>query len=89
MFVSEKMMEDTEWNDILRAKGILPPKPEPETEGPDVEDITKDPREDMTVDEIDRLLEDDMDDDRVLASYRYPRPKLSMRDLFLCGHVII
>lgn len=29
--------EDTEWNDILRAKGILPPKPPAEDEEAEVE----------------------------------------------------
>lgn len=29
LFASQDPNEDTEWNDILRKKGILPPKEEP------------------------------------------------------------
>jgi hypothetical protein len=61
-------MEDTEWNDILRQKGILPPKQQEEpVERPD----TPDPRLSLDIDEIDALLDDDMDDDRILAEIRY------------------
>ena len=55
--------EDTEWNDILRRKGILPPKPvEPEIEDPDPEELeAKDYG--TTVDDLDALLDDELDED--------------------------
>ena len=61
-------MEDTEWNEILRAKGILPPKEEP-VEEEEIHDPV-DPRTQMTADEIDLLLEEDMDDERILENIR-------------------
>ncbi|KAJ1970755.1 phosducin, partial [Dimargaris verticillata] len=66
--------EDTEWNDILRAKGILPPK-----EGPTEDDLFEEwdqaVREanekhlsDKELSELDEL--EDEEDDRVLQQYR-------------------
>merc|ERR1712106_491482 len=54
--------EDTEWNDALRKHGILPARPKtPEIEDPEpVDDKQKDLGDDL--DDIDRLLEEDMDD---------------------------
>ncbi|CAG8576902.1 5463_t:CDS:2 [Dentiscutata heterogama] len=68
---------DTEWNDILRARGILPPK-----EGPTEEDILEamdqaimekqdKHLEDKTLDELDEL--EDEEDERVLLEYRQKR----------------
>ncbi|KAF0369755.1 thioredoxin-like protein [Gigaspora margarita] len=68
---------DTEWNDILRARGILPPK-----EGPTEEDILEamdqvimekqdKHLEDKTLDELDEL--EDEEDERVLFEYRQKR----------------
>merc|ERR1712131_251005 len=53
--------EDTEWNDALRKHGILPARPKtPEIEDPEpVDDKIKDTGNDL--DDIDRLLEEDMD----------------------------
>ncbi|KAI9205379.1 thioredoxin-like protein [Polychytrium aggregatum] len=71
--------EDTEWNDILREKGILPPK-EPEfTEDDIVELVEKAVHEkyhgksieDRDLDELAEL--EDIEDDRVLESYRRQR----------------
>jgi len=64
--LTEKMQdpnEDTEWNDALRKHGILPARPKtPEIEDPDpVDDKQKDVGDDL--DDIDRLLEEDMDDE--------------------------
>merc|ERR1712227_368088 len=55
--------EDTEWNDALRKHGILPARPKtPEIEDPEpVDDKAKDLGTDL--DDIDRLLEEDMDDE--------------------------
>ena len=55
--------EDTEWNDALRKHGILPARPKtPEIEDPEpVDDKVKDVGTDL--DDIDRLLEEDMDDE--------------------------
>merc|ERR1711957_1020518 len=54
--------EDTEWNDILRAKGVLPPRPKtPEYDDPEPAENTKDYGE--TLDDIDALLDSDMSDD--------------------------
>ena len=68
-------MEDTEWNDILREKGILGPKPKPADaidEEQIVQIIEKTIREkefgkaieDRDLDELDEL--EDLEDDRVL-----------------------
>lgn len=65
--------EDTEWNDILRAHGVLPPKePEPEEIDPnDLLPTREEILEQSTLDELDELLEDD--DRRVLEQYRQKR----------------
>lgn len=73
--------EDTEWNDILRAKGILPPKQKEfeltEDQFVDMieETISKKTGEkvvkayeDMTLDELEEL--EDEEDERVLEDYR-------------------
>ena len=68
---------DTEWNDILRSKGILPPKELDITEEQMtdlVEQTVKQKMqsekavEDMTLDEIDAL--EDEEDERILLQYR-------------------
>ncbi|ORY45818.1 thioredoxin-like protein, partial [Neocallimastix californiae] len=65
--------EDTEWNDILRAQGILPPKePKPEEIDPnDLLPTREEILEQSNLDELDELLEDD--DRRVLEKYRQKR----------------
>lgn len=73
--------EDTEWNDVLRAKGILPPKQKElelsEDQFVDMveEAITKRTGEkvvknyeDMTLDELEEF--EDEEDERVLEDYR-------------------
>ena len=71
------MMEDTEWNDILRQKGIIPPKQD------DISRIInevmeeRDGLESKTMDELDLLLEED--DDRVTSQYRDQRMKELMQ----------
>ncbi|CAG8816653.1 26564_t:CDS:2, partial [Racocetra persica] len=68
---------DTEWNDILRARGILPPK-----EGPTEEEILEamdqavmekqdKHLDDKTLDELDEL--EDEEDEHVLLEYRQRR----------------
>jgi hypothetical protein len=69
--------EDTEWNDILRDKGILPPK------GPSDLEILEQAIEEaveakaaqessrfegLDLDELDEL--EDLEDDRILLAYR-------------------
>jgi len=55
--------EDTEWNDILRAKGILPARPKtPEIEEPDLSELDKRDYGE-TVDDLDALLDDEMDEE--------------------------
>ena len=74
--------EDTEWNDVLRAKGILPPKQkEIEVSEDQIVNLIEDAvsrrtgekvvknYEDMTLDELDEF--EDEEDERVLAEYRY------------------
>jgi len=74
--------EDTEWNDILRKKGIIPEKEKPEAEVTEEEVIKmmdkkikemsgKKDLEDMNLDELDEL--EDEEDERVLAEYRNQR----------------
>jgi len=70
--------EDTEWNDVLRAKGILPPKPkEAEVTEEQIQDMVDQAirertegkaAEDRTLDELDEL-EDELDE-RVFEEYR-------------------
>lgn len=70
---------DTEWNDILRKKGILAPKEKEVTEEEIIdivertvqEKINKSHLENKTVDELDEL--EDEEDERVLAQYRLKR----------------
>ncbi|KAI7852500.1 thioredoxin-like protein [Circinella umbellata] len=71
---------DTEWNDILRARGIIPPKEEESKEA--IEDIYVEALkarrkeeaslENKTLDELDEL-EDEFDDDHILLEYRKKR----------------
>ncbi|XP_038051617.1 phosducin-like protein 3 [Patiria miniata] len=72
--------EDTQWNDILRAKGIIPPKEEPEVTEDDIiglmeqtlqEKTQGKAMEDMTLDELDELEDDE--DEEVLLRYRQQR----------------
>ncbi|KAI9027950.1 thioredoxin-like protein [Hyaloraphidium curvatum] len=73
--------EDTEWNDVLRAKGIIPQKEVEVTEdqiNDMIDEIVKEKTgqrdlDDLDVDELDELLEDDMDDQRILEEYRRKR----------------
>ncbi|KAI8975495.1 thioredoxin-like protein [Mycotypha africana] len=70
---------DTEWNDILRAKGILPPKDEKRDD--DLEDAFVEmvkareaklnSLENKELDELDEL--EDLEDDQILNEYRYKR----------------
>ena len=75
---------DTEWNDILRAKGILPPKEVTLDEDTVVQMVEQTVKkwsanegshqkniEDMTLDELDEL--EDEEDERVLQNYRKQR----------------
>ncbi|KAI9321567.1 thioredoxin-like protein [Dichotomocladium elegans] len=71
---------DTEWNDILRAKGILPPKDEQTKE--EIEDLyveavnarrrEEESLENKTLDELDEL-EDELEDERIILEYRKKR----------------
>ncbi|KAJ3417105.1 hypothetical protein HDV05_006964 [Chytridiales sp. JEL 0842] len=71
--------EDTEWNDILREKGILPPKELEVTEDEIIAMVDKavqqrygeKPIEEMNLDELDEI--EDEEDDRVLEQYRRQR----------------
>ncbi|XP_034944311.1 viral IAP-associated factor homolog [Chelonus insularis] len=75
--------DDTEWNDILRSKGIIPEKPkEKEVTEDDIIDILestinqktgRDAKtlEDKTLDELDEL--EDEEDEKVLEEYRRKR----------------
>ncbi|VVC25159.1 Hypothetical protein CINCED_3A015834 [Cinara cedri] len=74
--------EDTEWNDILRSKGILPPKKEKEITEEDVINIVeqtvrekqngnKKDMVDMSLDELDELEDDE--DERILEEFRRRR----------------
>jgi hypothetical protein len=67
---------DTEWNDVLRSKGIIPQK-EAEITEEEIIDIVertiqektnKNHLEDKTIDELDEL--EDEEEERVLAEYR-------------------
>ena len=82
--------EDTEWNDVLRAKGILPPKKEAEVTEDQLTELLEatikqktgeKALEDMTLDELDELEDDE--DERVLLDYRY-LPSLSLLLAWLC-----
>jgi len=73
--------EDTEWNDILRAKGIIPEKPKENEITEDeimaiMDKAIKDKSgvkdmEDMTLDELDELEDDE--EERILDQYRQQR----------------
>merc|ERR1712045_1057290 len=73
--------EDTEWNDILRKKGIIPEKtPEPEISEETLvammdkkikEMSGKKDLEDMNLEELDEL--EDEEDERILMEYRNQR----------------
>ncbi|KAH1008920.1 viral IAP-associated factor homolog [Dendroctonus ponderosae] len=72
--------EDTEWNDILRAKGIIPPKEKEILEEQivsmleeTIEKKTQDGKkiEDLDLDELDEL--EDSEDEAVLLEYRQKR----------------
>jgi hypothetical protein len=71
--------EDTEWNDILRAHGVIPEKPPSPTaqlEEALEEAIQKahDNRlEDKTLDELDELDEDGLEDEAFIAMYKQKR----------------
>ncbi|KAI7861671.1 thioredoxin-like protein [Spinellus fusiger] len=70
---------DTEWNDILRAKGILPPRDEQTKD--EIEDFyvevlnaklrQEEDLDNKTLDELDEL--EDLEDDRILLEYRQKR----------------
>ncbi|CAF0795444.1 unnamed protein product [Brachionus calyciflorus] len=72
---------DTEWNDVLRAKGIIPPKPKEaeitEEQIIDIvertvqEKINKNYLEDKNIDELDEL--EDEEEERILAEMRRRR----------------
>lgn len=76
--------EDTEWNDVLRQKGILPPKKEAEKTFTEDEIVNivestvqeklggaEKAMEDMTLEELEEL--EDEEDERVLLEYRQKR----------------
>ncbi|XP_066250723.1 viral IAP-associated factor homolog [Euwallacea similis] len=73
--------EDTEWNDILRSKGILPPKKEKEISEEQIVSMLEDTIEKKTqegkkiseldLDELDEL--EDSEDEAVLLEYRQKR----------------
>lgn len=71
--------EDTEWNDILRAHGVIPEKPPSPTaqlEEAMEEAIQKahDNRlEDKSLDELDELDEDGLEDEEFIAMYKQKR----------------
>ena len=75
--------EDTEWNDVLRARGILPPKPKEVSED-DIAQMVEaaaekkmaeemrgsaKPLEDMSLDELCEM--EDIEDERALQKYRF------------------
>ncbi|KAI8896474.1 thioredoxin-like protein [Globomyces pollinis-pini] len=68
--------EDTEWNDILREKGIIPEiKEEQIIEWIDeaIQEQQFKPLEKRDLDELDELEDDDLEDDRILEHYRKQR----------------
>jgi len=71
----EDPFEDTEWNDILRRKGILPKLEKPKEEDREEVDMSE-PRPNLDLleaDELDDLLNED--DDEFLAQYAQQRMK--------------
>lgn len=72
--------ESTEWDDILKAKGIIPEKTPEELANEQLKEIVEntvesyDPHERKTVDKLDEDLEEaDSDEERILQSYREKR----------------
>ncbi|CAB3385629.1 Hypothetical predicted protein [Cloeon dipterum] len=74
--------EDTEWNDILRSKGIIPPKKEKEVTEDQIVDILEQAVAEktgnvaqnmnaLTLDELDELEDDE--DEAVILAYRQKR----------------
>ncbi|XP_071494924.1 viral IAP-associated factor homolog isoform X1 [Diadema antillarum] len=81
LFVSKDPNEDTQWNDVLRAKGIIPEKEATVTED-QIESLLdqaveekigsgEKALEDMTLDELDEL--EDEEEERILQQYRQQR----------------
>ena len=68
--------EDTEWNDILREKGIIPEIKEEEIiqmVDQAIQDFHFKPLESRNLDELDELEDDDLEDSRIIQEYRYKR----------------
>lgn len=72
--------ESTEWEDILKQKGIIPEKTEAELAEEQLKQIVEetieafDPHEHKNVEQLDEGLEDaDSDEERILESYREKR----------------
>jgi len=72
--------EDTEWNDVLRAKGILPPKEKKDITEDDIVNMLEETiqkksgvkaMEDMDLDELDEL--EDEEEERILLQMRQQR----------------
>jgi len=72
--------EDTEWNDVLRAKGILPPKEKKDITEDDIVNMLEETiqkksgtkaLEDMDLDELDEL--EDEEEERILLQMRQQR----------------
>lgn len=71
--------QDTEWNDVLRQKGIIPQKEKEITEEEIIdivertvqEKLNKNHLEEKTLDELDEL--EDEEDERIMAEYRNKR----------------
>jgi thiol-disulfide isomerase/thioredoxin len=72
------MSADTEWNDILREKGIIPEIEEEailEIVEQVVEEHRNKPMEKMNLDELDELEDEDLEDDRIFESFKRQRMK--------------
>jgi thiol-disulfide isomerase/thioredoxin len=72
------MSADTEWNDILREKGIIPEiKEEDILEIVDqvIEEHRNKPMEKMDLEELDELEDEDLEDDRIFESFKRQRMK--------------
>lgn len=71
--------EDTEWNDILRQQGVLPPRPKSPTEELErameeaVERAHANRLEGRSLEELDELDEEGLEDEAFLQSYREKR----------------
>ena len=71
---------DTEWNDVLRAKGILPPKQEKEISEDDIVNLLEETiqkkahgktLDEMNLDELDENEDDiDEEEERIFEEYR-------------------